>query len=281
MNRRKFIIQTSLVLGASSFGIQALANTFKKNKDEYGIILSSLKKEMREDPQGTLKILADAGYKYIEGAGRYDIPEKETLDAMKKFGLKSVATGDSMYPLSQDTDKYIDQVIAQGAEYLVCYWPWMDGAKNLTEQQCLETAENLEKIGKKCHDKGIQFAWHNHNKEFMPLENSKTAFEIIMENTMAEHVKAELDVYWVEYAGVSAVETIEKYKGRIGILHLKDMIKNGDEMKNTAPGKGMLDFASIISKKEEAGIDYLIVEFAGDGLGVNDAVSGIKYLKKL
>lgn len=236
---------------------------------------------MREDLDRTLKKIAKAGYKYIEGAGRYKIPEQETLAAMKKYGLKSVATGDSMYPLSQDTDKYIDQVIAQSAKYLVCYWPWMDGAKNLTREQCLETAENLEKIGKKCHEKDIQFAWHNHNKEFMPLENDKTPFEIIMENTSREYVKAELDVYWVEYAGVSAVDIIEKYKGRIGILHLKDMIKNGDEMKNTAPGKGMLDFASIISKKEEAGIDYLIVEFAGDDLGVNDAVDGIQFLKKI
>ncbi len=280
MRRREFIIQTSLVLGASTLGMQAVANTSKKNNYEFGIILSSLKKEMREDPDGTLKIIANAGYNYIEGTGRYDIPEKETLDAMKKYGLKSVATGDSMYPLSHDTDKFIDQVIAPGAEYLVCYWPWMDGAKNLDREQCLETAKNLDEIGKKCHDRGIQFAWHNH-RELNPMKDGRVPFDIIMENTNEKYVKSELDVYWAEYAGVSAVETIDKYKGRIGILHLKDMIKNGDEMKNTAPGKGILDFAAILDKKEEAGIDYLIVEFAGDGLGVNDAVSGIKYLKKL
>ncbi len=280
MNRRKFITNAGLLLGATTLGVNALANSEKKNKYEFGIILSSLKEEMQENLDKTLKKLAKAGYKYIEGAGRYKIPEKETLAAMKKYGLTSIATGDSMYPLSQDTDKYIDQVIAQGAKYLVCYWPWMDSADNLDKKQCLETAENLEKIGKKCHERGIQFAWHNHNKEFMPLENGQTAFEIIMENT-SEYVKSELDVYWVEYAGVSAIETIEKYKNRIGLLHLKDMIKVDGEMKNTAPGKGTLDFASIISKKEEAGIDYLIVEFAGDDLGLDDAVSSIKYLKNL
>lgn len=235
---------------------------------------------MREDPGGTLKLIADAGYKYIEGAGRYDIPEKETLDALKKYGLKSVATGDSMYPLSQDADKYIDEVIAQGAKYLVCYWPWLDSAKNLTREQCLETAENLEKIGKKCHERGIQFAWHNH-RELIPMEDGGVPFDILMENTSKEYVKSELDIYWAEYAGVSAVETIQKYKGRIGILHLKDMIKQGDEMKNTAPGMGILDFAAILDKKEQAGIDYLIVEFAGDDLGVDEAVSSINYLRKL
>jgi len=249
-------------------------------KPEYGIILSTLKKEVMADADTVMKQLAGAGYKYIEGAGRYGIPEEPLMKAIEKYGLTPVATGDSMPQFKEDTGKYINLALKYKMKYVVCYWPWLDGAEKITVDQTMEAAKNLEEIGTKCAEKGLKFAWHNHNKEFMELENGKTPFQIIMENTSPEHVCSELDVYWVQYAGKSIIQTMKDYKGRIGILHLKDM-KTGEKQERTWPGNGIIDFRSILNRYKKDGVDYLIVENEVNEEGISCAVNGIKYLKSI
>jgi len=263
-----------------AFAIVLLFISCSEKKQEYGIILSTLKNEVKNNPDRVMKQLANAGYKYIEGLGRYGIPEDSLAIAIHNNGLISVATGESMPQLIADPDKYIALALKYNMKYVVCYWPWLDGAQNITEEQTLEAAQNLEMIGKKCYEKGLKFAWHNHAMEFTDLPNGKTPFQIIMGNTTPDYVCAELDVYWVEYAGKSTIQTINDYKGRIGILHLKDMLKD-DSRERTCPGMGCLDFKSIITLKKDAGIEYLIIENEKNEAGIDCATKAIGYLKKL
>ena len=44
--------------------------------------------------------------------------------------------------------------------------------------------------------------------------------DIIKENTTK--LGFELDVHWIQRAGVNPVEFVKQYKGRISLLHLKD-----------------------------------------------------------
>ena len=269
---KKYIIEALAII--------LLFTACKEKKPEYGIILSTLKNEVMTDPDSVMKQLSYAGYKYVEGLGRYDIPEDSLAKAIHKNGLIPVASGESIPQLIADPDKYIALALKYNMKYVVCYWPWLDGAQNITEEQTLEAARNLEMIGKKCYEKGLKFAWHNHAMEFTDLPNGKTPFQIIMEHTTPDYVCAELDVYWVEYAGKSTIQTINDYKGRIGILHLKDMLK--DETRERAcPGMGGLDFISIIALKDDAGIEYLIIENEKNEAGIICAINAINYLKGL
>ncbi len=279
MERRDFLKTATLATGSLALSSKVFAGGFSKKLD-YGIILSTLKKEVTEDPDGVMKQLAAAGYTYIEGLGRYGIPEETLAKAILGNGLIPIATGESMPQLMKEPEKFIELALKYKMKYVVCYWPWLDGAKNITVEQTTEAAKNLELIGKKCFDKGLKFAWHNHNMEFTELSNGIIPFQIIMENTTPEYVKSELDVYWVQYAGKSIVQTIKDYKGRIGILHLKDL-KAGELKERTWPGNGVIDFKSILKLKEKAGIDYLIIENEVNEEGISCAVNGINFLNKL
>ncbi len=101
-----------------------------------------------------------------------------------------------------------------------------------------------------------------------------------MENTDKELVNLELDIFWVKQAGHDPLTLMKKYGDRIKILHLKDMLP-GEEKKNTAPGKGIIDFRSILKMKIETATEYSIVEFAGSDLTLNDALESIRYLEKI
>lgn len=277
MKRRDFIYSTTLSLTGCLLSKSAFSRFINKNSNiSLGIILSTLKNELKNDPENVFRQLAEIGYTFIEGVGRYGIPAETSMKYIRQYNLKAIASGDSIYKLLNQTDKYLELIQSNNMDYMVCYWPWLDGAKNLTRKQTLEAAENLNKIGKICYQNDIQFAWHNHDKEFLEIEG-ETPFDLIMQNTNPEYVKSELDVYWVKKAGKNPVQVIEEYQNRIGMLHLKDMADD-EEKSKTCPGSGIIDFEPFIEKQKETGIDYLIVEHEGNKQGVECAKTSYEYL---
>ena len=54
----------------------------------------------------------------------------------------------------------------------------------------------------------------------------------------------ELDLYWVQYAGVDVAAYIQKWQDRIVMLHIKD-IENMETKRCVDAGTGMLDFAAL------------------------------------
>src|SRR4030095_9269935 len=101
-------------------------------------------------------------------------------------------------------------------------------------------------------------AYHNHNFEFDKF-GGKTGLEIILENTAAHLVVAEIDVYWVKFAGADPVALIEKWGERVRILHLKDMAQ-GTEKRFAPVGTGTIDFKAILAAAEKNNVRYGIVE---------------------
>ena len=277
MKRRNFIRSFSVgTAGILSFPLNSCRINAENGK--YGIILSSLKKEVKENPDEVFKKLSGAGYTFIESIGRYGIPAEHTIPHIKKYGLIPITTGGVMSELLQDIEHYLEIARTYDLPYIVCYYPWTHDAESLTREQCLEAAENLNKIAKIANDHGRKFAWHNHNKEFRALDDGTLPFDIIMKNSNKELVNLELDIFWVKHAGMDPLQIMKLYAKRITILHLKDM-QAGNEMKNTAPGQGIIDFKSILQKKAQTATEYCIVEFAGDNLGLDDALKSIQYLK--
>src|SRR3954451_19023910 len=71
-SRRSFLKEGSLALaGASLLSNQIFAAATAKN-EILGIQLYSVRDDMKKDPSGTLKQLANMGYKYVEHANYVD-----------------------------------------------------------------------------------------------------------------------------------------------------------------------------------------------------------------
>jgi len=69
----------------------------------------------------------------------------------------------------------------------------------------------------------------------------------------------EIDTYWVQFGGGDPVDYINRLKGRVPVLHLKDMAP-GEERRFAEIGEGILDWPAILAASEAAGTEWLCVE---------------------
>ena len=98
------------------------------------------------------------------------------------------------------------------------------------------------------------------------MDNGERIFDHIVEN--CPYINFTLDTYWLQHAGVDVLATIEKLKGRIGCVHLKDYKIVVDTKLDyfdacsayECVGYGNMDFKTIVPKMKEAGTEHFLVE---------------------
>ena len=84
----------------------------------------------------------------------------------------------------------------------------------------------------------MQFGYHNHHVEFKKFDG-KTGFDTLFAATDPDLVKIELDVGWAVAASQDPVAILNKYKGRVVALHVKDIGKlDADPHKATTVARG-------------------------------------------
>jgi sugar phosphate isomerase/epimerase len=104
----------------------------------------------------------------------------------------------------------------------------------------------------------VQFAYHNHDFEFAPLEG-KVPYDLLLERTDPRAVKLEMDLYWTVKGGASPVEYFERHPGRFHLLHVKDMDATPRRFFADV-GRGTIDFKSIFARSRKAGVRHYFVE---------------------
>ncbi len=129
--------------------------------------------------------------------------------------------------------------------------------------RCRSIVASLDKAGQVMEQNGFSFFYHHHHFEFAK-QGDQTVFDYMVEN--APHVNFTLDTYWLQYGGVDIGATVDKLKGRIACVHLKDyMITQGQgpagfEPKFAPVGDGNIDFAALVPRMRAAGTEYFLVE---------------------
>lgn len=83
-------------------------------------------------------------------------------------------------------------------------------------------------MGKKIHDAGMTFLYHNHDFEFVKLPSGEYGYDKMFSAIPHDSLQCELDTCWCDVATGKSTEFIEKYTGRIPVVHLKDYIKKGN-----------------------------------------------------
>ena len=216
--------------------------------------LFTLREELNEDFIGTLKKVAEMGYQGVEFGGYtggYTGTELKNL--LENVGLKASGTHVGLDVIKNNIEETIDFNLQLGSSYIILPWTCYT-----LKKEYLELAEICNIAGEKCKNKGIQFCYHNHHREFIKL-NGKNALDILFDHCDPEFVKAEMDVYWVKYAGIDPVEYIKKYKNRCPLIHLKDMEDNEDG-DFAEVGTGILDIRGIAAAAKEIEVEWLVVE---------------------
>jgi sugar phosphate isomerase/epimerase len=287
MERKDFIKLSALgtaallVQNASAFNLFANNEGRKKIKN-FGIQVWTVRDAMAKDPKGTLKALASYGYKLIE---TFD-GEKGMFWGMTPMEFKTFLDDNNMSiktahcNLTQDFEKKADQAKSIGMEYLI--YPWEGPAKTIGDYK--KYAEDFNKKGEYLKKMGLKLAFHNHDYTFKLLEG-QYAQDVLMQNTQADLVDFQMDIYWVVTAGQNPIEWIKKYPNRFKLCHIKDRIKNAIPTNIDAScvlGTGQINFTEILSVAKKNGMKYFITEqeHYDEGTPMECAMKNAEYFKK-
>ncbi|MFT4638168.1 MAG: sugar phosphate isomerase/epimerase [Verrucomicrobiales bacterium] len=271
MNRRHFLRTTAAtsVLACQPNTLRALEadNVYRKN---IGIQLYTLRNEIAKDTAGTIKAVAEAGYKQGE---MYGFPKcDDMIKAAKDVGLElhsSHFEWDSVVNPEDDTlsdfMKILDKAKEIGLSHLVI--PYLQDTNRKTLDDYKKVAENCNKAAVKAKAAGIQLSYHNHAFEFEPKEGGKTGYEIFV-NEFAPEMQFEIDAFWIKVGGKDPVEVIKSLKGRVSQLHIKDLkaglkLPHFESLPNDAfqeLGDGIIPTEPILVAGKEAGVKICHVE---------------------
>lgn len=276
-SRRTFIQQTALVLaGSSVFSKQLFAAAASKTIT--GIQLYSVRDDMKKDPLGTLKALADMGYQYVEHANYinrkfYGYSAAEFKKILEGHGLKMLSghtvMGKDHWDASKrdftDAWKYtVEDAAIVGQQIVIS--PWLDESLRKNMDDMKRYMEVFNKSGELCKKSGMRFGYHNHNFEFSQSLDGKKIYDIILDNTDPALVAQQLDMGNLYGTGADAYEIVKKHPGRFLSMHVKDEIKAAkgemsDGYESTVLGTGVANTRAITDLgKKSGGTLHFIIE---------------------
>lgn len=215
-----------------------------------------------EDFLATAHKLREMGYEYMQFSGA-------AYDAVR-IGRVSEASGLPVHLTHMPIDRILHDTDALMAEHesFGCRNIGLGAMPHdilLDDEKFKQTVAALDAAAVKMEKNGFRFFYHHHQFEFMK-RNGETLFDYMLKN--APHINFTVDTYWLQYAGVDVLATLEKLKGRIGCTHLKDyavQFVEKDGKKDFKPvfapiGEGNMDFVAILQKMRACGAKYYFVE---------------------
>jgi len=253
-------------LQAGGLAAALAARGSAKTLSTIGVQLYTVRTVLPTKPLETLKAIEAIGYKEIEATQAGVEP---MWSAFKQTKLKPVSVHFDSKAITQgsesDLAKIAEDMKKRGFSYGVM--PYLPPAERGKLDVIKKLADKLNRAAEVCRKAGLKFAYHNHAFEFEPMEGT-TPFLTLMKNTDPKLVGFELDVFWVMIGGVEPFAALGELKGRVPLMHLKDVEpKTKNQYNETVPktafkevGSGVIQWPAILQAAEAAGVQHYFVE---------------------
>jgi sugar phosphate isomerase/epimerase len=288
--RREFLEKSALsLLGMSLISSDLLAY---KKKVNIGVQLYSIRADMKSDPLGTLKKLADMGFKNVEHANYierkfYGFSASEFKKILDDLGLK-MPSGHTVLDKKKHWDdakndfndvwKYtVEDAAICGQKYVISPWLDVSQRKNISDLKAM--LDIFNKSGELCQKSGMKYGYHNHDFEFAEKLEGLTIYDHIMQNTDAKYVSQQLDIGNMYGGGGRAMDVIKKYHGRFESMHVKDEIASAnttghEKFESCILGKGIVGTKEIIDLSRKIGgtTEFIIEQESYQGMAPIDAM---------
>lgn len=263
MTRRRFLGQAAM-----STLIPAVGRAAEHRIERLGLQLYTVRTEMAKDFEGTLAKVAAAGYREVEFAGYFDQDPKKVRAVLDRHKLVAPSAHVDYPTVESKLDQAIDAARAIGHRFLVN--PWIDEEMRKQPDIWQRVVATFNKAGETCKKAGIQFAYHNHHFEFVPV-NGVRPIDRLLKECDANLVKIELDLCWITVAEQDPLTYFQRYPGRFPLVHVKGL-KNVPQGQAPVPfdqaipnitdvgTNDVIDWKRIFAKSSQAGIQHYFVE---------------------
>jgi sugar phosphate isomerase/epimerase len=228
-----------------------------------GLELYSVREELKKDPEGTVRAVAQMGYQGVEFYAPYfdwsEAQAKQMRKLLNDLGIRCFSThNNSSYLSPEKIGRARDMNLILGSKYVVM--ASSDPKSGLNGWK--EVADALNAAADQLESSGLKVGYHNHKREFVPVENQRP-IEILAKNTKAS-VMLQLDVGTCLEAGSDPVSWIRANPGRIRSLHLKDWSPEPEKGYKVLFGEGAAEWKNIFEAAENGGgVEYYLIEQEG------------------
>jgi sugar phosphate isomerase/epimerase len=273
---RRTFVKTGVLAIAGTTLFQKLSFANGKAGTVTGMQLYCVRDDMKKDPAGTLRQLAEMGYTHVEHANYidgkfYGYAPRDFRQLLDSLHLKMPSGHTVMNAQHWDdgkktfTDKWkqtIEDAAILGQQFVIS--PSLDEAWRKEYDTLLRYMDVFNKSGELCKTSGMKFGYHNHHFEFSERLNGQRLYDIILQHTDPSLVMQQLDIGNMYSGGGRPLEVIKQYPGRFASMHVKDEIASATETEgyeSTILGKGIIETRKVVEAGiKSGGTTYLIIE---------------------
>ncbi|CAN5681727.1 sugar phosphate isomerase/epimerase [soil metagenome] len=216
----------------------------------------------REGFETALEIIHGIGYAGVQlsAVGCMDGNDPEVTPELARElldtnGLTCVATH---RPLDRLTDRIEEEIAFHrtlGCEY-VGIGGWFQDKANPDSWRTL--FNRLSPVLDHLAEADLTFLYHNHAHEW--IKNPEDGRAFIEQFVDDSRIGILVDTYWVQHTGLDPVAFLQRLKGRVPVVHLKDKEVYSDGPDFAPVGEGNLDWEAILAACRDAGTEWYVVE---------------------
>jgi sugar phosphate isomerase/epimerase len=232
-----------------------------------GLELFSVRDELKKNPVGTVRAVAQMGYQCVEFYAPYfewsEGQTKQMRKLLDDLGVRCYSThNDEKYFSAENINRARDLNLILGTKYMVQAYsepkPNLDGWKAV--------ADKLNSAADALRSSGLKPGYHNHDAEWKPIGGVRP-MEVLAKNTKPS-IMLQLDVGTCIEAGSDPAAWIRANPGRIHSLHLKDWSSAPAKGYKVLFGEGDAKWKEIFDAAESVGgVEYYLIEQEGSRFG--------------
>jgi sugar phosphate isomerase/epimerase len=248
-------------LGLLTLTASTLLSSAAMAKRKMALQLYTLRDPAKQDLAGTLKKVREMGWEYVQWSGMPSLSAEKIREALDTAGLKAISAHVGVEPFEKDLDANVKFWKTVGVTHLGPGGMMNDCKATLKDW--LNGARRLDALGAKLRAAGIWLSYHNHASEFEKYpDDPRAKLDILMESTKPENLFAELDLAWAYVGGVDPAAYIRKFKGRVPLVHAKDVVKAKEGRKQAFKplGQGELNWPEIFAAGDASGLEWYVYE---------------------
>ena len=207
--------------------------------------------------EAQLATIARHGFTNVETFGPLYDDVDSTRRMLDAHGLRARSAHFSLAMLEDEGERV---AIARRLGVEIVVTPYLTPAERpATVGGWKALGAHLLRIEARLSAAGLRFAWHNHGFEFEALADGS----LPIEHLLGDHLLWEADLAWMVLAGADPRPWIERYRGRIPLVHVKDIApagENADEDGWADVGTGTLPWSQLWRHCVAAGAEMMIAE---------------------